>query len=134
MNFEKYIFFRFEKFRISTFSETKISMMKKYFSCRFFLATCIMSLESQKIIWSTLRCVQREMQTVFVDNFQRFSRFSHQIWINSKMSCKGVVKKKTLKSQAIFTTVLNVISLILLLCTSAAERDTDSLGISSLYL
>ena len=46
--------------------------MKKYFSSRSFLTIWIMSLESQKIIWITLRRVQRKIQTVFGKLFRDF--------------------------------------------------------------
>ena len=54
-------FFKNRDFRNFENFEFFFSTMKKYFSSQFFLTIWIMSLEFQKIIWSTLWWVQRKI-------------------------------------------------------------------------
>ena len=67
---------------------------------QIFLVTWIMCLESRKIIWNTLRCVDREMQTEVVDpysDFSYFPRFSPPYLAQFKNDqCNGNLKKTLL--------------------------------------
>ena len=82
-NFENFDFFLrfskilkiFEIFKIFKILNIFFSAIKKYFLSRFFLTIWIMSLESQKIIWSTLRRVLTKIYTVFGKLFRNCSWF-----------------------------------------------------------